>query len=274
MRRATQTHHGARHTVHISIRALREEGDSPCPKSPCPSPDFYPRPPRGGRPENGKYPKDYLKISIHALREEGDGNGTNKNVPQQKFLSTPSARRATAERGHHKTQGRFLSTPSARRATGSGRFSIKDLEISIHALREEATLLFRQCTRPFEFLSTPSARRATQLSTPVTKKRKNFYPRPPRGGRPVTNIPRHPPTTFLSTPSARRATDFPLIPFLIAYISIHALREEGDAPFSIALKLSSYFYPRPPRGGRRTCSRLRRSRTKFLSTPSARRATA
>ena len=34
-------------------------------------------------------------ISIHALREEGDGNGTNKNVPQQKFLSTPSARRAT-----------------------------------------------------------------------------------------------------------------------------------------------------------------------------------
>lgn len=24
---ATQTHHGARHTVHISIRALREEGD-------------------------------------------------------------------------------------------------------------------------------------------------------------------------------------------------------------------------------------------------------
>ena len=26
-RRATRTHHGARHTVHISIRALREEGD-------------------------------------------------------------------------------------------------------------------------------------------------------------------------------------------------------------------------------------------------------
>lgn len=25
---ATQTHHGARHTVHISIHALREEGDS------------------------------------------------------------------------------------------------------------------------------------------------------------------------------------------------------------------------------------------------------
>ena len=25
---ATQTHHGARHTVHISIHALREEGDA------------------------------------------------------------------------------------------------------------------------------------------------------------------------------------------------------------------------------------------------------
>ena len=34
-------------------------------------------------------------------------------------------------------------------------------------------------------------------------------------------------------------------------ISIHALREEGDRASSTATSTCSYFYPRPPRGGRR-----------------------
>ena len=34
------------------------------------------------------------------------------------------------------------------------------------------------------------------------------------------------------------------------HISIHALREEGDLPLATWLTLSTYFYPRPPRGGR------------------------
>ena len=33
-------------------------------------------------------------------------------------------------------------------------------------------------------------------------------------------------------------------------ISIHALREEGDAPLSMGPAKPMYFYPRPPRGGR------------------------
>ena len=33
-------------------------------------------------------------------------------------------------------------------------------------------------------------------------------------------------------------------------ISIHALREEGDSPLSTTRKSSANFYPRPPRGGR------------------------
>ena len=36
-------------------------------------------------------------ISIHALREEGDNNELNVNPPLLTFLSTPSARRATAK---------------------------------------------------------------------------------------------------------------------------------------------------------------------------------
>ena len=38
-----------------------------------------------------------------------------------------------------------------------------------------------------------------------------------------------PKITFLSTPSARRATERHLPPTLLLWISIHALREEGDS---------------------------------------------
>ena len=56
----------------------------------------------------------------------------------------------------------------------------------------------------------------------------NFYPRPPRGGRRYKTALKLRKVEFLSTPSARRATVlFPIRTFLI-FISIHALREEGD----------------------------------------------
>ena len=78
--------------------------------------------------------------------------------------------------------------------------------ISIHALREEGDL--------------PAAFRCTAS--------RNFYPRPPQGGRP-------------SKAKIAQAE---------AKISIHALREEGDPARSISGTSWSYFYPRPPRGGR------------------------
>ena len=56
----------------------------------------------------------------------------------------------------------------------------------------------------------------------------DFYPRPPRGGRPKISPNRTSPRKFLSTPSARRATPIRAMPLLVVIISIHALREEGD----------------------------------------------
>ena len=73
---ATQTHHGARHTVHISIRALREEGDPPPPGTMTTAGNFYPRPPRGGRLTDKGVVTWAYRISIHALREEGDRHRT------------------------------------------------------------------------------------------------------------------------------------------------------------------------------------------------------
>ena len=56
-------------------------------------------------------------------------------------------------------------------------------------------------------------------------------------------------------------------------ISIHALREEGDG-FSISTPQKvQNFYPRPPRGGRRSQRISEALKSLFLSTPSARRAT-
>ena len=56
----------------------------------------------------------------------------------------------------------------------------------------------------------------------------NFYPRPPRGGRPTLRLAPRGISLFLSTPSARRATGNVIPHDGVAHISIHALREEGD----------------------------------------------
>ena len=79
----------------ISIHALREEGDLRFRQCAC----------------------EIVVISIHALREEGDLLSCSLNFPVGRFLSTPSARRATYDYGNNTAQFLFLSTPSARRAT-------------------------------------------------------------------------------------------------------------------------------------------------------------
>ena len=58
-----------------------------------------------------------------------------------KFLSTPSARRATVSPPSVMLMvGEFLSTPSARRATEISYYGMIAAFISIHALREEGDL--------------------------------------------------------------------------------------------------------------------------------------
>ena len=59
--------------------------------------NFYPRPPRGGRPAATLPSATLMTISIHALREEGDGSILYNLFLALGFLSTPSARRATAK---------------------------------------------------------------------------------------------------------------------------------------------------------------------------------
>ena len=190
----------------ISIHALREEGDIGSGEVLAPTPNFYPRPPRGGRPRGSRrnnkmgdfYPRPprggrrsavrpghrQRRISIHALREEGDITATSATDCGLNFYPRPP-------RGGRRDP------------------EFKNIQRSL-------------------FLSTPSARRATEFAAQIFVGCRNFYPRPPRGGRPAV--------------AGHRPLD--------ERISIHALREEGDATGCLCVSVSHNFYPRPPRGGR------------------------
>ena len=129
----------------ISIHALREEGDVAVVALLHDVCNFYPRPPRGGRLANIAEQRVDFFISIHALREEGD----------------------------------TLAATLAR-----------TYKISIHALREEGDhKRLERHRRTSKFLSTPSARRATPECGQSGHKQHDFYPRPPRGGRPRLLLP-------------------------------------------------------------------------------------
>ena len=79
---------------------------------------------------------------------------------------------------------------------------------------------------------------------------------------------------MISIHALREEGDTTLLRFVNSFfISIHALREEGDRCFACCGYIIAYFYPRPPRGGRRWHRRRTAMSDVFLSTPSARRAT-
>ena len=237
----------------ISIHALREEGDlqrTNCTRS---TSDFYPRPPRGGRPRCQRIHDRRQCISIHALREEGDDSILLAKSAETYFYPRPPR--------------------------GGRRWILLRLRcsrISIHALREEGDRFPKcQAVHVGVFLSTPSARRATNEVERRRAECADFYPRPPRGGRRTFLLAPMGRSLFLSTPSARRATSTARrAPWDGYFISIHALREEGDLADEKTRQLLDkflstpsarratswdfpelcgyhYFYPRPPRGGRR-----------------------
>ena len=213
----------------ISIHALREEGDNFLLRTWHKADDFYPRPPRGGRPSTAS---TFTLTAYFYPRPPRGG----RQLPQwvttmiMNFYPRPPRGGRPLQIRLDETADRFLSTPSARRATFQVWPHLLGNPISIHALREEGDIqrrtgavahrisihALREEGDPCQpdhragnlgFLSTPSARRATHKS------------RNPKGK-----------VQFLSTPSARRATSgYGYGDGEGSGISIHALREEGDA---------------------------------------------
>ncbi len=170
---------------------------------------FYPRPPRGGRP----------------------GNLCTGQLWHKRFLPTPSTRRATANAPYNNKSEVFLPTPSTRRATAV--FEVhKDRDlISTHALHEEGDAKNMPGMCQNHGISTHALHEEGDLVifVPASYGTRDFYPRPPRGGRPLTP---------LTTTKARYF--YPRPP-------------RGGRPNSRTQNTAAclYFYPRPPRGGRR-----------------------
>ena len=123
---------------------------------------------------------------------------------------------------------KFLSTPSARRATIISSIIVLPLSISIHALREEGDIV-HGIGESLSFISIHALREEGDMrATTILCRPPYFYPRPPRGGRRSILYDLFLALRFLSTPSARRATMHLSFTVQAADISIHALREEGD----------------------------------------------
>ena len=221
-------------------------------------------------------PSASAQISIHALREEGDLWLCLTQHTPMTFLSTPSARRATKQScKEYTTTSNFYPRPPRGGRHHRTKLTHMDKKISIHALREEGDVGINgvSSTSPI-FLSTPSARRATILWDDFKRFMGISIHALREEGDYCFRCLSPDSEKFLSTPSARRAT------VLLSALHIPLL----------------YFYPRPPRGGRRAgrsgsagesqisihalreegdqeTGRRSPGLVGFLSTPSARRAT-
>ena len=168
-------------------------------------------------------------ISIHALREEGDRRKPRGHRLHWRFLSTPSARRATSfpPKAHFH---RVISIHALREEGDHGHSRAYHFPaISIHALREEGDRAAFPCRIGQEnfYPRPPRGGRHGRDAQPARGERisihalreegdpastihrtlhLHFYPRPPRGGRLALFYASSVSPPFLSTPSARRAT--------------------------------------------------------------------
>ena len=137
----------------------------------------------------------------------------------------------------------FLPTPFARRATGQILSFRAPGQISTHALRTEGDIRPQlSLETSYNFYPRPPHGGTTGRAT-----RQHFYPRPPHGWRhkaekAQAKIP------FLSTPSARRAT-WKAASTRVQFLPTPSTRRATLSNCSSQSQFS-YFYPRPPHGGR------------------------
>ena len=177
----------------------------------------------------------------------------------------------------------FLSTSPAWGTTIPAPFTSHSHNISIHVPRVGDDIQApKACKGHKVFLSTSPAwgtthrdRKVIQVHPFFSFKVVNFYPRPPRGGRHSCRCALSFQFPFLST-SPAWGTTVEFSNFIqLFFISIHVPRVGDDVPYFILAFLTVvflstspawgttvvlltifvyliYFYPRPPRGGRRT----------------------
>ena len=173
----------------------------------------------------------YDAISIHALREEGDSLMDTDTLAQMDFYPRPPRGGRHKDSSIHTYLNDFYPRPPRGGRLRWALLRPKASKISIHALREEGDRSQRQTTRGAFY----------------------FYPRPPRGGRRCQLALGVPAKLFLSTPSARRATSMSSfgLPLIALFLSTPSARRATVSSRKWSGPRND-FYPRPPRGGRRS----------------------
>ena len=155
---------------------------------------------------------------------------TIRDIAQSKFLSTPSARRATkgAETPLPQRVDFYPRPPRGGRLLLLTKQTCFEENFYPRPPRGGRLQCRGTVTTPMRFLSTPSARRATEMQGNIGQLGK------------------------ISIHALREEGDFSSRSSSPGWmqISIHALREEGDCDFFAKLFWTKDFYPRPPRGGR------------------------
>ena len=238
--------------------------------------NFYPRPPRGGRrlaspsppsaagyfyprpPRGGRHVLLFQQILLQGYFYPRPPRGGRHVVLLAEDFQLVISIHALREEGD-----------------GLNINLVGRIDISIHALREEGDVCVswqsRQSYKNF-YPRPPRGGRLFHGACNVILC--NFYPRPPRGGRPLPGISWPCSMSFLSTPSARRATGASGCEHhdCSRFLSTPSARRA-----TTITKVFRYCYPISIHALREEGDRKRwlsvQQRKRFLSTPSARRAT-
>ena len=190
---------------------------------------FYPRPPRGGRPAKA--------VPIAPATEflsTSPARGTTHSVMLcqplfANFYPRPPRGGRLSRVDFIVCQKTFLSTSPARGTTLCSTQNAAGRKISIHVPREGDDVdLFEVEIASSNFYPRPPRGGRPASPLPPAAGLFYFYPRPPRGGRPPDAYDVIPEEVFLSTSPARGTTAW------------RVWWEEAQMNF----------YPRPPRGGR------------------------
>ena len=234
---------------------------------------FYPRPPCGGRRWTPSRRSLKSKISIHVPLAGDDLFHANSaagvyisiHVPLAgddsspgtlilhlvNFYPRPPCGGRPGFSGSSTARRIFLSTSPLRGTTKNPLLPRLALRISIHVPLAGDDLII--CCLPFArlpFLSTSPLRGTTRAPERVSEEERDFYPRPPCGGRLFLFF-------FLillhyfypRPPCGGRPP--PHISFRAERISIHVPLAGDDSECLPGVWCLCYFYPRPPCGGRR-----------------------
>ena len=265
------------------------------------TPNFSPRPPRGGR-RTGQRPSAWRLSYFNPRPPRGGRHRQRQHQQHSVYFNPRPPRGGRLFRGHRlavrQAEGHRISIHALREGgdtLGSG-FSGRTSTISIHALREGGDWV--QVDPPGHLKISIHALRegGDCLRLPHHAGRCYFNPRPPRGGRPSPPDPGRTTAKFQSTPSARGATrtrrgycrlrrdisihalreggDVDKLELRLAlFISIHALREGGDRGGHAAAPQQRISIHALREGGDTMSPSSVVISSKFQSTPSARGAT-